>query len=85
MFEFFPMREEHITQADFIQKRCYIKEYQESYESFEVKLKTYPKGCIVIKRKSDGVMVGYIIFFPWVSGTLVPLNASQISIPNNPR
>ncbi len=84
MFDVFRMREEHLNQAHGIQGRCYIEEYQESIESLNVKLRAYPAGCIGIKRLSDGLMVGYIIFFPWVSGAVVPLNASQILIPNPP-
>lgn len=65
-----------------VQRSAYVDALLESEASFASKLRLPGSGAL--GAFEDGALSGYLFCHPWTVGTVVPLNASDLTLPNAP-
>lgn len=67
-----PISTGHVEAVSLLGTSCYPSNYYEDDASFESKILGYPQGCFMAME--GGVLLGYVISFPYILGEVHPLN-----------
>lgn len=76
-----PISPDRVEAVSALGTSCYPSNYHEDDASFESKILGYPQGCFLAME--GGVLLGYVISFPYILGRVHPINLAY-SPPQNP-